>query len=82
MSAENVTTVIRRAVAEQEFRAALFQNASAALSGYELTDEERAALSGLTAENFDALAGELEARMSKSTVLDAGQENWNLFELM
>ncbi len=27
---------------------------------------ERAALTGLTAESFDALAGELEARMSKS----------------
>ena len=70
MSAEIVTTVIRRAVAEQEFRTALFQNPTAALSGYELTDEERTMLTGLTAENFDAMAGEMEARMSKSTFLD------------
>ena len=66
MSAENVTTIIRRAVAEQEFRTALFQNPNAALSGYDLTNDERTALSNLTAENFDALSGELEARMSKS----------------
>lgn len=66
MSAETVTTVIKRAVAEQEFRASLFQNPTAALSGYDLTEDERTALSNLTAENFDALSGELEARMSKS----------------
>ncbi|MBI4670318.1 MAG: hypothetical protein HY741_01445 [Chloroflexi bacterium] len=69
MSAETVTTVIRRAVAEQEFRTALFANPTAALSDYDLDETERAALTGLTAENFDAMAGELEARMSKSTVL-------------
>ncbi|MBI4670319.1 MAG: Franean1_4349 family RiPP [Chloroflexi bacterium] len=67
MSAETVTTIIRRAVAEQEFRAALFADPATALSGYELTEEERAALTGLTAENFDALAGDLEARVSKVT---------------
>ncbi|MCG3141295.1 MAG: hypothetical protein HDKAJFGB_02529 [Anaerolineae bacterium] len=66
MSAETITTVIRRAVAEPEFRTTLFQNPAAALSGYDLSNEERAALSNLTAENFDALSGELETRLSKS----------------
>ncbi|MBI4670321.1 MAG: hypothetical protein HY741_01460 [Chloroflexi bacterium] len=66
MSAENVTTVIRRAAAEPEFRTALFADPTTALAGIELTEEERAALSGLTAESFDTFSGELEARMSKS----------------
>ncbi|MBI5290616.1 MAG: hypothetical protein HY872_01930 [Chloroflexi bacterium] len=65
MSAETVTTIIRRAVAEPEFRGLLFRNASAALAGYDLAEAEHAALTGLNAENFDALAGELEARVSK-----------------
>ncbi len=65
MSAETVTTIIRRAAAEPEFRTALFQNAAAALAGYDLDEAERAALTGLTAENFDALAGEMETRISK-----------------
>ena len=69
MSAETVTTIIARAVAEPEFRGLLFRNAPAALAEYDLSDAERAALSGLNAENFDALAGEMETRMSKSTVL-------------
>ena len=66
MSAEIVTTIIRRAVAEPEFRTALFQNAAAALAGYDLADAERTAPTGLAPENFDALAGELEARVSKA----------------
>jgi len=58
--------VVRRAAAEVEFRAVLFADPAAALAGYDLSAAERAALTGLTAESFDALAGELEARMSKS----------------
>ncbi|MBI5829472.1 MAG: hypothetical protein HZB20_08020 [Chloroflexi bacterium] len=66
MSAEIVTTIIRRAVAEPEFQGLLFRGPPAALAGYDLADPERAAFTGLNAENFDALAGELEARMSKA----------------
>jgi len=66
VSAETVITIIRRAAAEVEFRAALFADPAAALADYDLSAAERAALTGLTAESFDALAGELEARRSKS----------------
>ncbi len=62
---ESSITIIRRAAAEVEFRAVLFADPAAALAGYDLSAAERAALTGLTAESFDALAGELEARMSK-----------------
>ncbi len=65
MSAETVTTILHRAVAEPEFRGLLFRDPPAALAGYDLADPERAALTGLNAENFDALAGELETRVSK-----------------
>ncbi len=75
MSAETVTTIIRRAVAEPEFRGLLFRDPPAALAGYDLADAERAALTGLNAENFDALAGELEARMSKSAVLNVDPDS-------
>ena len=81
MSAENVTTIIRRAVAEQEFRTALFQNPNAALSGYELTDEERSMLTKLTAENFDATAGEMEARISKSGIVGLDTEDFRSVQL-
>ncbi len=72
MSAETVTTIIGRAVAEPEFRTALFADPAAALAGYDLTEADRAALTGLNAESFDAMAGELEARISKG----AGETQW------
>ena len=65
MSTETVTTIIACAVAEPEFRGLLFRNAPAALAEYDLSDVDRAALSGLNAENFDVLAGELEPRVSR-----------------
>lgn len=68
MSAETVKTIIGRAAAEPEFRGLLFRDPPAALAGYDLAEAERAALTGLNAENFDALAGELEPRVSRVTI--------------
>jgi hypothetical protein len=54
---------------ESEYRELLFDDPDKALEGYELTDEEAEALKGLEREKFDAVAGELEERISRSGFL-------------
>jgi hypothetical protein len=66
MSIENVQTIIGRAVTEEEYRELLFSDPEKALEGYELSEEEAAALKGLEREKFDAVAGELEDRISRA----------------
>ncbi len=66
MSAESVKQIIERAIAEEPFRELLFSNPNQALAGFDLTVDEIAALKGLKREEFDAAAGDLEQRISKS----------------
>jgi hypothetical protein len=66
MSVENLQEIIGRAVTEPEFRELLFNEPDKALEGYELTEEEAAALKRLHREKFDAVAGELEERISRA----------------
>ena len=66
MSLESVQTIIGRAVMEAEYRELLFSEPDKALEGYELTEEEAAALKGLERKRFDAVAGELEERISRA----------------
>jgi hypothetical protein len=66
MTIESVKTVIGRAIVESEYRALLFSDPDRALEGYELTEEEAAALRGLERDRFDAVASELEERISRS----------------
>jgi len=66
MSTESLKEVIGRALTEPEYRGVLFSDPDKALEGYDLTDEEAAALKGLEPAKFDAAAGELEERISKS----------------
>ncbi len=65
MSKEAVETVIGKAVLEKDFREALFASPEEALAGFELTDEEVAALKSLDAETMETLAGTLDERISK-----------------
>ena len=65
MSQKVVEEVIGKAVVDAEFRSQLFSNPEAALSGYDLTEEERASLSALEADVFEAFAAEVEERISK-----------------
>jgi len=67
MSVEHVQRIVGRAVTEPEYRALLFSDPATAVAGYELTGEEILALKGLVPESFDALASELEERISRST---------------
>lgn len=66
MSIENVQAIIGRALKEPDYRELLFNEPDKALEGYDLTKEEAAALKGLEREQFDAVAGELEERVSRA----------------
>ena len=65
MSQETVVEVITKVLVDAEFRSQLFAEPGAALSGYDLTEEERASLSALQEDAFDAFASEVEERVSK-----------------
>jgi hypothetical protein len=59
----SIEDIIRRAVDDSEFRALLLSSPEEALSGYELTDEDRESLSSLGEEFFKAEG--LEERISR-----------------
>jgi len=63
MSREALEAVIGRAVIDEEFRLALFADPDAALAGYELTEDELAALKMMDAESLDACAGKVGRRV-------------------
>jgi hypothetical protein len=66
MSVESLQEIIGRAVMEPEFRELLFNDPHKAMEGYELTEEEVASLKQVHPEKFDAVAGELEERISRA----------------
>jgi hypothetical protein len=66
MSVESLQEIIGRAVMEPEYRELLFSEPDRALEGYELTEEEASALKRLHPEKFDAVASELEERISRA----------------
>jgi hypothetical protein len=67
MSQETVVEVITKALVDTEFRSQLLAEPAAALSGYDLTEEERESLTALQEDAFDAFASEVEERVSKVT---------------
>jgi hypothetical protein len=66
MSQEAVQQVIGRAITDAEFRQQLIDDAHAACTDYDLTEEELTALDALDADSLQAFAGKLDARLSKS----------------
>ena len=76
MSKEESRKVVNRAVIEEEFRLALYNEPEKALAGYDLTDEEKSVLRSIPAETIDAFANELEERISLS-LLALGSEIFN-----
>jgi hypothetical protein len=66
MSEETIHLVIGRAVTDPEFCDLFFNNPDAALSDYDLTDDEKIALKGVTRDRFDSVQSELEERLSKA----------------
>ena len=65
MSDFGVKEIIERAIEDEKFRKLLFSDPEAALSGYDLTDQERKLLSNLDEDNFDEFAGGLGDRTTK-----------------
>ena len=65
MSQQTVAEVIARALLDARFRSQLVVDPDAALSGYDLTEEERAKLGDLDENALEALASEIEERLSK-----------------
>jgi hypothetical protein len=72
MSKEALQAVIGKAVLDSEFREALFADPNQALEGYELTEEEVAALKAIDAETMESFAGSLDERISKAWIAGAG----------
>ena len=66
MSENSLKQIITRAVVDAEFRTLLLSNPVSALTGYELTDEEKAIFKNLSPEAFEALAGTLDERISRA----------------
>jgi len=69
MSKEAVQAVIGKAVTDSKFREQLFASPDEALSGYELTEAEIAALKTIDSEGMEALAGSLDERISKAFLM-------------
>jgi len=66
MSAESLEKIIGKAVVDGEYRELLFSEPDKALEGYELSEEESAALKGLEREKFNTAATEIEERISRA----------------
>jgi len=69
MSKEAVVNIVVKALAYAEFRKRLFSEPDAVVSGYGLTEEEMASLIGVGESAFEALASEIEERISRVTPL-------------
>lgn len=72
MSLQGLKQVIQRAIEDEAFRQLLFDNPDEALQGYDLTEEERAALEGLDEDNFDDFTGDLGGRTTKGWLTGPG----------
>jgi hypothetical protein len=66
MSQQAVEQVIGRAVTDPEFRDLLFSDPDQALTGYDLTEEERQAILAMESKHVEDFAGKLDSRITKS----------------
>jgi hypothetical protein len=69
MSREDLTTIVSRALTDQEYRSQLLSDPDAALADYDLSESEEKMVRNLNADAFDELTMDLEARQSKSGFL-------------
>jgi hypothetical protein len=67
MSRQALEAIVGRVILDQEFRLALFADPEAALVGYEVTEEEMAALRSVDAESLDACASRIGRRVLASS---------------
>jgi hypothetical protein len=72
MSKADVIAIIERAIDDETYRNLLFKDPNTALKGYNLTADERKALSNLNPDNFDEFAGPLTGRNTKGQWIPGG----------
>ncbi len=65
MSKEAIESVIGKIVLDAEFREAFAASPDQALTGFDLTETEKASLKSMDVETMDALAHTLDERISK-----------------
>jgi hypothetical protein len=70
MSWQALEAVIGRAILDEGFRSALFEDPDAALVEYELTEDEMTALKAVDVESVDACAKGFARLASNRTALD------------
>jgi hypothetical protein len=70
MSWQALEAVIGRAILDEGFRLALFADPEAALTGYELTEDELKALKSVDAETLDACAHGIGQRVASSLAME------------
>ena len=75
MTREAIIDVLAKALADDEFSALLFSDSSAALSEYDLTEEELGLLGNLREDAFEALSFEVEQRISAVTPIPVPESN-------
>ncbi len=68
MSKASVEQVVGKMLMDAAFRNEVTANPTSALVGYDLTAEERDAFAQMDTSSFDAVASQLDARLSKSGV--------------
>lgn len=64
---DGLEKVVDRAVKDEAFRNLLLNEPGKALADYQITDEERTLLEGLTPETFTTFAGSLSSRSTKGS---------------
>ncbi len=65
MSQDAIAMIIGRAVVDTDFRKRLIDNAAQACQGYDLSQEELAALEALDTDSLETFAGSLPERLVK-----------------
>jgi hypothetical protein len=68
MSKSALESVVQKAMSDQSFRAKLKQNPESALAGYDLTAEEKAAITSGSAARLQTLG--VDERITKSAVFN------------
>lgn len=65
MSKKSVEAIIGKAAVDAEFRRKLLDNPSDVLSGFELSEEEKEALTNLDQEKLEVFSQSLDERLTK-----------------
>lgn len=66
----SIVEIISQAIADEEYRAALFSDATAAIAGHLVTDDDQTALGLMPEESFDFFASMVEARLGEAMAGD------------